>query len=470
MVGSKTFNVMKKLSVFLLMAVLGATWPAVAADAWKAGAAKTIITPTAPVWMSGYIRDRPSEGTAQDLWAKALVLEDAAGQRTLLITMDLVGIDRATSQQICQRLSDKYGLKRAQIALNFSHTHHGPAVGRNLYGLFAMDDAQWNRIDQYTAGLADKLVALAGEAIDHLEPATVSCGRGFCTVAVNRRTNTRKDAEQVRENGQLLGPSDFDVPVLGVRDATGKLQAIVFGYACHPTTLVVDYEFSGDYAGYAQSALEESHAGAIAMFWQGCGGDQAPRPKDTVELTQAYGRRLAAAVDEVLRGAMRPLAASVATRYEEIPLRLAPTPDRDALEKEKASSNKFIARRAVRELAELDAGRPLRTTYPYPVQVWQLDDLRWVFLGGEVVVDYSLRLKRELGPTRTWVAGYSNDVMAYIPSLRVLREGGYEPINSLVYYDMPAAWSAEVEVQIIEAVTHACRQLPAAAQAWPVHS
>lgn len=449
--------------ILLLIAFGSVRGQSVFAASWKAGAAKTIITPTEPVWMSGYVRDRPSEGTAQDLWAKALVLEDPAGQRALLITMDLVGIDRATSEHVCQKLKSKYGLARRQIALNCSHTHNGPAVGRNLYGLFSLDDAGWNRIDHYTNQLVEKLVALAGEAIDHLQPSEISWGQGYSTVAVNRRTNTRKNSEQVRELGQLRGPSDFDVPVLAVRDLQGKLKAIAFGYACHPTTLAVDYKFSGDYAGYAQAALEQAHSGAIALFWQGCGGDQAPRPKDTLELTESYGRRLAAAVDEVLRGAMPPLAGSLATTYGEIALRLAEPPSRDALEKEKASRSKFIALRAQRELAQLDAGRPLRTTYPYPVQVWQLGELRWVFLGGEVVVDYALRLKRELAPGTTWVAGYSNDVMAYIPSLRVLREGGYEGANAQVYYDMPTVWSTDVEAQIVEQVKRECRQLSVAA-------
>jgi len=78
--------------------------------------------------------------------------------------------------------------------------------------------------------------------------------------------------------------------------------------------------------------------------------------------------------------------------------------------------------------------------------------LKWVFLGGEVVVDYALRLKRELSPHTTWVAGYANDVMAYIPSRRVLLEGGYEGGGAMVYYGLPSAWTVEVEKQIVARV------------------
>jgi len=67
-----------------------------------------------------------------------------------------------------------------------------------------------------------------------------------------------------------------------------------------------------------------------------------------------------------------------------------------------------------------------------------------------VVVDYALRLKKELGAV--WVAGYSNDVMAYIPSLKVLKEGGYEGGGAMVYYGLPAVWAPRVEEMIVDAV------------------
>src|SRR5450759_3419782 len=102
--------------------------------------------------------------------------------------------------------------------------------------------------------------------------------------------------------------------------------------------------------------------------------------------------------------------------------------------------DRYIAGRAKLLLKQIEEQGSLRQTYPYPVQAWQLGtDLTWVALGGEVVVDYSLRLKRELGPV--WVAGYANDVMAYIPSLRVLKEGGYEGGGAMVYYGLPTVWS-----------------------------
>ncbi|MFO0788396.1 MAG: hypothetical protein U0805_02995, partial [Pirellulales bacterium] len=102
-------------------------------------------------------------------------------------------------------------------------------------------------------------------------------------------------------------------------------------------------------------------------------------------------------------------------------------------------------------LAEWDRNGGLSQSYPFPMQAWKLgDDLTWIFLGGESVVDYSLRLKAELGPGKTWVSAYANDVMAYIPSRRVLNEGGYEGGLSRFYYGLPAPWGNKVEELVIE--------------------
>ena len=125
-----------------------------------------------------------------------------------------------------------------------------------------------------------------------------------------------------------------------------------------------------------------------------------------------------------------------------------------------SSSDRFEAARAKHLLDRWEREGGLAKTYPYPVQVWKLGDkLNWIFLGGEVVVDYALRLKRNLGEDRTWVTAYSNDVMAYIPSLRILKEGGYEGGGAMVYYAQPGPWSERVEEQVVEAVQRILNRL-----------
>ncbi|HID22736.1 MAG TPA: hypothetical protein EYP14_10095 [Planctomycetaceae bacterium] len=328
--------------------------------------------------------------------------------------------------------------------------------------MYFLDDDQWQRIDEYAERLKRRIVGVVRRAIDRLGPAEVAFGCGRATFAVNRRNNPERDVPRLREQGLLKGPVDHDVPVLAVRK-NGRLRAVVFGYACHATVLSL-MQWSGDYPGFAQMELDRAHPGAIALFWAGCGGDQNPLPRRTVELAQKYGRELAQAVDVSLKGSMQPLDGELRSIYEEIDLAFAELPTREQLQKDSQSQNRYIARRAQLLLERIDRAGRLSPTYPYPVQTWRLGSkVLMVILGGEVVVDYSLRLKHELGPGPVWVAGYANDVMAYIPSLRVLREGGYEGERSMIYYGQPTVWSEHVEEHIIRTVHRQAERLGFAA-------
>jgi hypothetical protein len=253
------------------------------------------------------------------------------------------------------------------------------------------------------------------------------------------------------EKGLLKGPVDHDVPVLAARNSQGKLTGVVFGYACHAT--VMSYmKWSGDYPGFAMLEVEKSNPGAVAVFFAGCGADQNPLPRRQVELAKNYGKQLADSVNAVLAKPMAPIAGSASATYREIELPLKEVPTREELIKQSMAADKFIAARAKLLLKQLDTGKDIPAAYPYPVQTWKLgDDLTLVALGGEVVVDYSLRLKKELGG-KVWVMGYANDVMAYIPSLRVLKEGGYEGATSMVYYGLPSVWGEKVEDLIVAEV------------------
>jgi hypothetical protein len=418
--------------------------------------------------MSGYAsRDHVAEGTLHDLWAKVLVIEDPHGERLALVTMDLVGIDRQFGQETCRQIEQQYGLARRQIVLSTSHTHTGPVIGENLRPMYNFTPEQSAGILEYTRSTQTKVVEAVGAAIENLAPATIDWSGGRATFAVNRRNNREADVPQLRAEGNLVGPVDHDVPVLRVKNADGDLTAIVFGYACHSTTLSF-YQWSGDYPGFAQIVLEKAHPGATAMFFAGCGADQNPLPRRTVELAQQYGEQLALAVETVLEGSMATIAsgdspAGLASAYTEVPVPFAPIPTRDELARDSQSGDRYVASRAAFLLAKLDAGQTLSPTYPYPVQTWRLgSELAIVWLGGEVVVDYSLRLKGELGPA-LWVAAYSNDVMTYIPSRRVLGEGGYEGGGAMVYYGLPTIWAPQIEEKIVTAVHKQVESLRASA-------
>jgi len=419
-----------------------------AGEAWKAGLARAIITPQKSLWMAGYAsRKKPSEGTVQELYAKALALEDYAGKRAVLVTSDLLGLPASVSHNIAERVEKQHHLERDQLLLSSSHTHCGPVIGEMLRIMYPMNSQQWADVEAYTSELEDKVVSLVGTALKSLRPARLGFGHGDAGFAMNRRART-KDEVAIGVNKD--GPVDHDVPVLRVDDKHGKLRAVVFGYACHNTTARDFLQFNGDYAGYAQAWLEKRYPGAVALFIAGCGGDANPYPRGTIELAQQHGEELAAAVEKVLVGELQPIHGPLKTTCGEFPLAFATPPGREELQAQLENNDVYHHNWAEAMLKILNRDGHLPTEYPYPLEIWQFSqDLTLIALGGEVVVDYDLRLKKELGARKLWVAAYCNDVFAYIPSLRVLREGGYEGGGAMVYYGQPGPFAPTVEETII---------------------
>lgn len=418
---------------------------------WKAGTARVVITPEKPTWMAGYsARDKPSDGMLHDLWAKALTLEDMQGHRILLITMDLIGLDRQFSQNLTNQLMKRYGLNRSDIILSTSHTHSGPVINENLKFIYPPFDAEMQkRVDDNKEFVLEQILVAAERAMNNMFPAHISSGVGIARFAVNRRENK---ADEVLYASQLKGPTDHSVQVLLVRDMENKPKSIVFGYACHATCLDIT-KYSGDYPGFAQIELEKAFPGATAMFFAGCGSDQNPIPRRTIPLTVQYGKELAVAVERALQEPLRPLKAEVSTQYKEIKLDFTPLPTKKKL-KEIVNSDEpeYIKRWAEDMEKKMAAGKKYPTAYNYyPVQSWQLGDVSLAVLGGEVVSGYAIKLRSVLG-NDLMVMAYANDVMAYIPTEKVLEEGGYEGKSSMRVYNQPAFWATGLEKKIIDEV------------------
>jgi hypothetical protein len=430
--------------------------------AWKAGTAKAVITPKEPMWMAGYAaRTRPADGTLHDLYIRVLAIEDAQGKRAVILSSDLLGISRSVSEHVAAELHAKFGLSRDEIMLNASHTHSGPVLRGALYDIYPLDAPELKKIESYSASLEATIVRTVGEALGHLVPANLQRGEGSTDFAVNRRNNREADVPALRAQHALRGPSDHSVPVLAARSADGRLLAVLFAYACHNTTLDIQ-QWSGDYAGFAETNLEQAHPEAVALFCMGCGADQNPIPRRKVELCRRYGRMTSDAVEAVLAKPMKPLPSRLQTQFETVPLELGAPPKREELKSLTSSKDApaYYKRWATRLLKQLDEGRPLERAYPYPIEVWRLGGKQlWIALGGEVVVDYDLRFKGSYG-ANVWVTSYANDVMAYIPSVRVLREGGYEGNTSMMVYGMPAErWSESIEETIAATVDRLVRRV-----------
>lgn len=419
---------------------------------WKAAATREKITPDTMMWMAGYAgRTKPADGVTLDLYAKAIVIEDKQQTRLAIITLDLIGVPKSMRENLASTLEKQHGIKPASLLINASHTHSGPELRASRTDATDEPARRAEEAAAYTTKLEARLTAMVGDCIARLQPAHLHYSFARCGFAMNRRTPS-PDGKSFSNHPYPQGPVDHQVPVLRATDMSGKELALAFGYACHCTTLGLQ-QFNADYAGYAQQAIEAAHPSAVALFVNGCSGDQNPYPRGKVDMAETHGRSLASAVDAALATNLQPLTGSVRTAYEEIPLSYSRTPTAEELGERQKSPNKLDSSHAGRLLGVLRSRGSLAKDYPYPVQVLRLgDQLTMVTLGGEVVVDYSLRLKREIKDANVWVAGYSNDVMTYIPSLRVLKEGGYEAGDAMKWGTHPAPWSEQVEEHIVSTV------------------
>jgi neutral ceramidase len=415
-----------------------------AAPGMRAGVARVKITPPLPFWLTGYaLRTHPAESVLADIFAKALAIDDGHGGRVVIVTTDLIGLPRSVTDAAAKRI----GLKRSQILFNSSHTHTGPTIWPNLEIMLDLTAEQQKPVREYAEKLTDQLVEVAVAALRSALPATLSYAQGEAGFAINRRQAVLRKAHPGTD---FPAPIDHSVPVLRVNRADGTLLAVLFGYACHNTTLTAEfYEVSGDYAGFAQSELERVHPGATALFLMLCGGDQNPDPRSTHEAVMTHAHELAEAVERTMSGSMKPVSGRVRSAYKEIELPFAPN-YRKQFEEEASNTDVFRRRRAASMLRSYDAGSPIRSV-TYPVQAVRMRGLTVVALGGEVVVDYALRLKRELPNEPLVVAGYSNVVMSYIPSLRIWNEGGYEAQDAMIYYGLPGRFTSDVEERVIAA-------------------
>ncbi len=441
--------------VLLGFGSVGAVEPS---EGWKAGVARVDTTPTAPVRMAGYAsRTTPSQGVAHPLAAKALALSDPKGNKVVIVTGDIISFRRPFTTRVTDRVKAKYGIPRENVVLFASHNHAGPSPAE------APDPARSDRPARdvfennvaYTRELEDKIVAAIGEALGKMEPASLSYGIGRAHFALNRREPTAKG---IKLGKNPAGPVDESVPILRVQKADGKPMAIVFGYACHNTTLRPDMmKIAADFAGYAQDRIEADFPGAVALFVTGCAGDADPHPFGTLEMAKDHGEELAAAVKFVLDHPtwLMSLTGSLHTAFLETTIRFAGPTDRTSYEKRLKDPNQGLRRHAQRMVEAIDQGRPIPFEYPYyAVQAIALgDQLTLLALSGEVVVDYAIRLQKELGGEgkTLWVAAYANDVIGYIPSVRVLKEGGYEGGESFYGSTWPTPLAEDIETIVIKA-------------------
>lgn len=413
------------------------------ADEFPIGVARVDVTPTGPIRLHGYLaRSTETTSVSHPIFAKALAVGSDADKPVVLVSVDSLGVSAEIVDEVAARLKKKVGLPRERLALGASHTHYAPlltGVAPNIFGKPIPADQQ-ERIDAYTRDFTDKLESVCLAALADRKPATLSWAQGTVGFAANRRNPPN-------------GPVDHALPVLKVTAPDGKVRAVVTNYACHCTTIKPeDNKVDGDWAGAAQRGIEADNPGSIALTVVGCGADSNPKPRGTQEDAENHGRALADEVARLMKGPWKPLTGKVDAAMDRFPLSYDTLPTRADLEKLIAAGGP-PGYNATKQLARLERDGKLADTLPYSAQAWRFgDDLMMVFLPGEVVVDYVLRLKKEFDASRLWVTAYANDAPCYIPSERILKEGGYEGGGAMVYYDRPTKFKPGLEQVIVDGV------------------
>ncbi len=455
---------------------------------WNVGFSRREITPKESAWLAGFAsRIRPSEKVGQPIYVKAMVIADEKTGPAVLVSADLLGFSSSVSETILHAVSRQLEIDKDRVLLTATHTHSAPVIDGVAPLIYNFDACQQAAVGDYTRFVIDSTVAAIKDAVADLRPSRIEYGQAFAGFGVNRR--------RVRP-GCLHLPAavDHDVPVLAIREKDGRLRGLVFGYACHATVLG-GYEISGDYAGYAQTELEKNHPGCTALFVPGCGGDINALPRGSVECAARYGTLLATAVNDALGGAIIALEEDLVIRRTRAELAYASEPSLAQLEEElsrSGSTEKWLLhqttlvppkqrlprdealkvatllaeneRKMIRHQIEQRRGEQQLHSCSLALYSWCFgNQLTWLHIGGEPVVDYSLYLKERYGWGRTWVSGYCYDLTTYIPSLRVLTEGDYEGIDAVRPFGHPAPFDTSVERSVLESIESLIRGTPS----WP---
>ncbi len=465
---------------------------------WFVGVAKTDITPDEPVRLSGYAsRTTPTTEIEDRLFARALILTPAvpptlvqspgaqspggtngtersaqdqtspnvakpnAKEALVIVSIDAIGITSVMTENILKRVLPKLDIPRSRIVFCTTHSHTAPHLDGLIPNLFGVPfpEAEHQAMLRTTQMTVDRIGDAILKAFENQKLGKVHYGLGRAEFAINRRM--LKENQWVGIGTVDNGPVDRNVKVLKVSDAADNLIAVTYQYACHSTSISPDANrISADWGGIAAGIIEQAHPDCIALPIIGCGADANPNPRGTIELSRQHGAEMAKAVQTVIGGELKPLPAPTNAAFTLVALSSSDRPSREKLQAMQQSPSAHERNFANTWLEVLSRKDRIPETYPAPVHLWTFgQDLGWVFMGGEVVVDYQIRLEKELSQFQNvWVAAYTDDVFAYVASERVRFEGGYEVDGSMLYYGQPGRWDTGTENQIVDRVLQLTKQ------------
>jgi hypothetical protein len=426
--------------------------PDAAQALWQAGTATEIVTPDEPQWLAGYAaRTEPAKGKISHLEASAMALRDADGGMVVIASIDLIAITQIIAQRVYAAVQAATGLPRERLILAATHTHYAPEFRPDKTLFFKIPRQYAEKIVPTAQKMADALARVIIAATKNLQPVTLHATRTSASFAHNRRREGVKGG-----NPSKADVLDQDVPVLWVlSQADRRPVSVVFGYACHNTTLPPeDCRYCADWAGFAKQALRDAMGDVTPLFITGCGADQNPEPRGSLELSRQYGAELAGAVHATLASPGSTVNGPLRVAMTDVPLALEPVKPQE-LQSALTCDDPPRRVKARFLLDQIDRGERLITEYPAPMQVIGFGhDLLMIVMSGEIVVDWAHKFKAAFADqaAMVWVAGYCNDMFGYIPTRRIQQEGGYEGGRANLWSWVPAPWTADVEERVTRGV------------------
>jgi neutral ceramidase len=480
---------------------------------FRAGAISLPLEPPLGLPMVGFVRQPwNARGYGLPLEVGALVLE-RGDTRVVVCGVDVVGIVHPQIEALIDRIAAATGAGPAGILVNMSHTHLAPPGGVAHGAVYGdVDDEVAASIQAFSRVLHDKIVSVCSLAAQRLEPAGIVWGQRDVDLAVNRRERT----EGGYNGGSILGWNpdelvDNQVTVLQARRPDESAICTVVGFGCHPVTTGYDMDvYSADFPGPMREVVRDV-SGGECVFLQGAGGNVLPKFAftDTEEEARRMGTRLGlAALDAVAdrfsrevtvvaeeEGSVTPITRyrrsfaepaeppALAAVRETVTIPLMPHPplaemeglrrEYDAaLEEARASGDRgrvklahYQAAWAQRIETQLRDGTA-PTEVRGPVHAVRIGDGVIVTGPGETFTEYGIAVKERAPGAPTLYAGYTNEILGYLPTAAEYPHGGYEAGYGYKSVGLPSLFDPSVEQILVETGVRLAERLFPEATPW----
>jgi len=427
------------------------------------GTARANITPYVGILLTGFGNRREgTEGIHDDLYARAVVLDDG-NTRAAIVSCDLLGLGVRSIAAIRERAREMCGIAPEHMMIAATHTHSGPVMG-----LLRMrtQDPEWVSI------VEKKVSGAIGEANSKLTEGVFGVGIGSAQIGINRRERTPEGGIKLGKNPD--GPIDTDVGVVRIDSPIGHPLAAIIHHPCHPVVLGGSNNLvSADFPGAATAFVEGAEPGITALFINGCAGNINSLPVGgTFEDARRLGTILGA---EAVKTYERiecdsEVRIRCATEHVELPLQeLPPVEQMEALienrEKElgpQASAADLQTDRLIsyaRDVIKERESGNINTRRTIEMQALAIGNAVFVATPGETFVEIAHAIKSASPFARTFVTGYTNGVIGYIPTAKAFDEGGYEVTSSFQFYYGTYFLAPGAERAVVEAGTRLAKRV-----------